>query len=200
MTALFSEVRYMSTDVYKITPEQWETFRRILTSKVRSHLGYFCADIEDLVQDTLLRFHRALDIGTLRQPGCLGAFLNGICNNVIWEYRRRLWRQLAHDTKADSGCLVAHVAGQLEIQNLIDSALENLSSRDRAVLTAFYLEEQEREAICRNMGLTDAQFRVIIFRAKERMRKFMLKSNGTSARRSGDGSVRISARPSRIHR
>ena len=164
----------MSAYVCRPSPQEWEGYRRKLTSKVRFHVGHFCSDIEDLVQETLARFHRALDDQTLRRPESMGAFLNGICNNVILEYRRRLWREVPYDSEVHPDRPAPPAADILELRNSIDLALEQLSERDRAVLTAFYLQEQEREEICRSIGVTDAQLRVIIFRAKERMRKLLV--------------------------
>lgn len=66
------------------------------------------------------------------------------------------------------------------MRDLIDGALEKLSERDRAILSAFYLQEQEKGDICRSMGVTDAQFRLIIFRAKERMRRILSQKGETS--------------------
>jgi RNA polymerase sigma-70 factor (ECF subfamily) len=68
----------------------------------------------------------------------------------------------------------------LEMRSAIDNAMESLSERDRTILTGFYLEEREKDEICRIMGLTDGQFRVIICRAKERMRKLLSDAPATS--------------------
>jgi RNA polymerase sigma-70 factor (ECF subfamily) len=170
----------MSAHAFSITPEEWESFRRKLAYKVRFHVGNFCPDIEDLVQETLTRFHRALNDKGLRQPESIGSFLNGICKNVILEYRRRLWREIPYDTERHPECSAPPPTRILEMRDTIETALESLGERDRTILTAFYLEEQEKDEICRTMGLTDAQFRVIICRAKERMRKLLLDAPATS--------------------
>jgi RNA polymerase sigma-70 factor, ECF subfamily len=59
--------------------------------------------------------------------------------------------------------------------------LRSIGKRDREVLIRFYLEEQTPERICREMGLTETQFRLIKSRAKARFgelgkRRFALKS------------------------
>ena len=46
--------------------------------------------------------------------------------------------------------------------------LKGLSSRDREILTRFYLQEESQEQICREMKLTDTQFRLLKSRAKAR--------------------------------
>lgn len=170
----------MSAHASGITPEEWESFRRKLACKVRFHLGNFCPDIDDLVQETLTRFYRALNDKALRKPESIGSFLNGICNNVILEYRRRLWREVPYDTERHPERSAPHPTRRLEMRSAIDAALESLSERDRTILNAFYLEEREKDEICGTMGLTDAQFRVIICRAKERMRKLLSDTPATS--------------------
>jgi RNA polymerase sigma-70 factor (ECF subfamily) len=170
----------MSVHVFKISTQEWEVFRRKLIYKVRFHLGNVCLDSEDLVQETLTRFQRALDADNVRQSESIGAFLNGICNNVISEYRRRLWREVAYDADAHPERPVRPVADALEMRNSIDVALGRLSERDRAILTAFYLQEQEKDEICQRMGVSDAQFRVIISRAKERMRRLLSEAHATT--------------------
>jgi DNA-directed RNA polymerase specialized sigma24 family protein len=62
-------------------------------------------------------------------------------------------------------------ADLLEAQDAIAAVLQELSSRDYAILHAFYLEEKSKEEICRELSLTDLQFRVALFRAKDRFRQ-----------------------------
>ena len=49
--------------------------------------------------------------------------------------------------------------------------LNGLPQRDREVLVRFYLREQTADEICRDMGLTETQFRLIKSRAKARYGK-----------------------------
>jgi hypothetical protein len=48
------------------------------------------------------------------------------------------------------------------------TVLSSVSDRDREILTRFYLMEQSQERICRDMNLTDTQFRLLKSRAKAR--------------------------------
>jgi DNA-directed RNA polymerase specialized sigma24 family protein len=47
--------------------------------------------------------------------------------------------------------------------------LNSIGKRDREVLIHFYLDEQSPDVICRDMGLTETQFRLIKSRAKARL-------------------------------
>jgi len=149
-----------------------ERLRLKLRYKVLYHVGHNCADVDDLVQETLARFFRAEQRGQIRNTEEFGAFINGVCRNVILEYRRRQRREPLADSDApipDTG--VRPEAEVFEMRNAIDHSLDELAERDRAILRALYLEGREKDAICRQWGMTDAQFRVVLFRAKERFRR-----------------------------
>jgi DNA-directed RNA polymerase specialized sigma24 family protein len=55
-----------------------------------------------------------------------------------------------------------------ERMEIMRGVLMGLSQRDREVLTRFYLLEQGKQQICREMRLTDTQFRLLKSRAKAR--------------------------------
>jgi len=46
--------------------------------------------------------------------------------------------------------------------------LQEISPRDREILTRFYLHGQEQDEICQEMNLTETQFRLLKSRAKAR--------------------------------
>jgi RNA polymerase sigma factor (sigma-70 family) len=51
---------------------------------------------------------------------------------------------------------------------LMSRVLESLSRRDREILVRFYLQEESQDQICREMELTETQFRLLKSRAKAR--------------------------------
>lgn len=149
-----------------------ERLRLKLRYKVLYHVGHNCPDADDLVQESIMRFLRAEQRQSIRNTDGFGAFLNGICRNVILEYRRRKRREpgLEDETPLpDPG--VRPEAESLETRQAIDSGLTELAERDRMILRGLYLEGREKEDICREWGMTDAQFRVVLFRARERFRR-----------------------------
>ena len=152
-------------------------FRQKLRTKVRYHVGRFCPDAEDLVQETLVRFLRLAAEERIRNPASLGAFLNGVCNNVILEYRRRLWREEPYEPESpqDQPATESDPA-LMETRQAVDAALAELSDRDHILLRSFYLEGKTKEEICSALSTTDATFRVALFRAKERFRKIYRKN------------------------
>jgi len=48
----------------------------------------------------------------------------------------------------------------------MQEVLRGLSAKDRRVLVGFYLQEQTQEQICRDMDLSETQFRMLKWRAK----------------------------------
>jgi RNA polymerase sigma-70 factor (ECF subfamily) len=143
-----------------------------LRYKVLYHVGHNCPDVEDLVQESIVRLIRAEQRNSIRNTEEMGAFLNGICRNVILEYHRRMRREPLADPDIpipDAG--IRPEAEVLEMRDAIDHGLAELAERDRAILRALYLDGQEKDEICRKWAMTDAQFRVVLFRAKERFRR-----------------------------
>lgn len=45
------------------------------------------------------------------------------------------------------------------------------SDRDREILFRFYIAEDEKDSICRDLGLTSLHFNRVLFRARERYRE-----------------------------
>ena len=168
---------YSDADIEKLRPK--------VRLKVGYELGYFCPDIDDVVQETLTRFLLAVKDDRLRNPEALGAFLNGISRNVILEYRRRSMREAPMpELIPEPPARGIPEAGLLEIRQAIAAGMEQLASRDRQVLTAFYLEEKTKDEILKLTGMSDENFRVVLCRAKERFRTIynqQAKHRGTSA-------------------
>jgi RNA polymerase sigma-70 factor, ECF subfamily len=155
--------------------DEIEKLRPKVRFRLAQQVGFACADLDDLVQDTLARFLVAVRQDKVRDPAFIGGFLNGICRNVVLEYRRRLVRgdsmpEIIGEPveKRLSG------AEQFEIREAIAAGMAQLSQRDREILRALYFEEKTKEEILERYNLTDQRFRVILCRAKERFRAIYL--------------------------
>jgi len=162
----------MDLSGHSLTEPDIDRLRLKLRYKVLYHLGHGCADVDDLVQETLVRFLRAEQRHLIRNTDEFGAFLNGVCRNVILEYRRRIRREPPIDPDVpipDAG--FRPDAEIFEMRDAIENGLSELAERDRAILRSLYLEGREKDDICRDWGMSDAQFRVVLFRAKERFRR-----------------------------
>jgi RNA polymerase sigma-70 factor (ECF subfamily) len=146
-----------------------------LRYKVARTLGFACPDIDDIVQETLKRYLESVKADRIHSPEAAGAFLNGICRNVISEYRRRLFRDVPMPEIVPEPPARGIPEPELfELRNEIGEGMRQLAPRDREVLRLFYLEEMPIPQILEKTGLTEANFRVVLCRAKGRFRQIYL--------------------------
>ncbi len=143
--------------------------------KVCYDVGFYCPDVDDIVQETLTRLVAADSASKIQNPESIGAFVNGICRNVISEYRRKALRnEPMPEPVPEPPARAIPESDLFELRQAIAHGLDQLGERDRKVLRAFYLEEKSRDEILRQMGMTDENFRVVLFRAKEKFRAIYL--------------------------
>ena len=149
-------------------------FGDLLTMKLRSRLRS-PALVEDARQET---FRRVLT--TLKQKGglaaaeSLGAFVNGVCNNVLFEFYRAGSRvqPLAEnhdepDTRPNSpevGIMAEEQRGRVQ------RALARLSDKDKNILRWLFFEERDKDEICRELNVDRNYLRVLVHRAKTQFR------------------------------
>jgi RNA polymerase sigma factor (sigma-70 family) len=159
----------------QFSDEDIEQLRPRVRFKVCYEVGFLCPDVDDIVQETLTRFFVASKDDKVRNTAAPGAFLNGICRNVILEYRRRTFRDepMPEVIPEPQGRRLPEV-DLFEMQDAIAAGMEQLSPRDRRILRAYYLEEKSKEEILKVTGMTDENFRVVLCRAKERFRNIYL--------------------------
>ena len=146
----------------------------MLTAKLRSRLRNAEA-VEDARQETLLRVLANIrrDNG-LRNPERLGAYVNAICGNVLLEtYRSQQRHQTSEEDAPEQADVRPNPESEFvsqERREMVRSVLEELPARDRAVLRAVFLEERDKETVCRDMGVDGDYLRVLLHRARGRFR------------------------------
>lgn len=131
--------------------------------------------IDDRVHDIFLAVLEAIRNGTLHSPDRLPAFIRTVVRrHVATAITRAVDERREHLDIAEQWSLAGmdqtpeQHAICLERAGLIRRTLEELPSRDREILTRFYLYEQTAEQICDEMGLNSTQFRLLKSRAKAR--------------------------------
>ena len=151
--------------------EDLEKLRPKVHFKVSYEVGFYCPDVDDIVQEALARFLVAAREQKIQNPLAMSAYLNGICRNVISEYRRRNLRDepMPEVVPEPPGKAIPEI-DLFELREAIARGLDQLSERDCRVLRRFYLEETSKEELLKQTGLTDENFRVVLCRAKERFR------------------------------
>jgi RNA polymerase sigma-70 factor (ECF subfamily) len=151
-------------------------FTELITLKLRSRLRA-PEMIEDVKQET---FSRALSLirsdGGLRNAERLGPLVNSICNNVLMEQYRASGRtgtledgvaERLVEVKPDAlSTVISHDTG-----DLVRRILGKLKQRDRDLLRAVFLEERDKDEVCREMGVDREYLRVLLHRAKGSFRE-----------------------------
>ncbi len=151
-------------------------FSELITLKLRSRLRSPQA-IEDVKQETFARTLVLLrSEGGIRHAERLGSLVNSICNNVLFEQYRTDGRAdpLAEETAAmlterAPGALDGMMTGETRAN--VREVLGMLSAKDRGVLKAIFLDERDKDDVCREMGVSREYIRVLLHRAKNSFRK-----------------------------
>ena len=132
-------------------------------------------ELDDKIHDILLIVVQAIRRGNLREPERLMGFVRTVVKRQVAAYidqavhSRREFEDLEEGrTVFDGGeNPEQRVISRQQIE-IMSSVLRSISRRDREILTRFYILEQSQEQICREMGLTETQFRLLKSRAKAR--------------------------------
>lgn len=166
-------------------------FSELIRLKLRSRLRSPQA-IEDVRQETFVRVFTLLRKKSgIRQPDRLGAFVNSICNNVLLEQYRSASRSTpmedGQETEIpDTSVDVAAALESREMQDKVREILEAMPERDRRVLREIFIEERDKDEVCRDFGVDRNYLRVLLHRAKQVFRTTYTKSLTARGQFAGD--------------
>ncbi len=155
-------------------------FSELIQLKLRSRLHSPQA-IEDVRQETFSRVFAALRDGKIRQPERLGAFVNSMCNNVLLEHYRTSSRDssLEEEEQEDFPAVTVDVLGALAAQQMgekVREILEEMPEKDRRLLREVFLEERDKDEVCRDFGVDRDYLRVLLHRAKQSFKALYLRN------------------------
>ncbi|MGH8226553.1 MAG: RNA polymerase sigma factor [Steroidobacteraceae bacterium] len=148
------------------------------------------ADVaQDLVQRTFLQAIKKIRAEGLTEPAKLGGYLHRTACNLATQY----WRgELSRREDAAGEALGEISDGALSLEERIDNELlarcvrelmtQLPAPRDREVLVRFYLHEEPKASVCRDMELSGLQFNQVLWRARQRF-GVILRRNGVSRAR-----------------
>jgi RNA polymerase sigma-70 factor, ECF subfamily len=141
---------------------------------------------EDLAQEAFALALRKIREGEVRQPERLAGFLCSLARNLAIEHFRRAGaRRIAGSPNEDVPSSAESPLEELlraERATLVRTVLAELpSERDRQILLRFYLAEEDKDQICKDLGLSSLHFNRVVFRARERYRDMYLKRAESSA-------------------
>ena len=130
--------------------------------------------IDDIRQETFVRVLAILqkDSG-LRQSERLGAFVNSVCNNVIMEQYRSSTRASGFEEgfdPADKNIDMDRTLVSDEAKRQVTRVMAKMPDRDRRLLKATFLDEIDKDQVCREFGVDRDYLRVLLHRAKLQFR------------------------------
>jgi RNA polymerase sigma-70 factor (ECF subfamily) len=140
-------------------------------------------DAEDLYQQTMLTVLQKIRRGALRDPERLSGFVCSVARNVTTDFvrRPRLVRPLEFEAEPRASSPdPLHQTLERESGLQVREALRGLRPRDREILRRFYLAEETKADICRQMQLESKQFDQVIFHARLRLRRIFEAPQGTA--------------------
>jgi RNA polymerase sigma-70 factor (ECF subfamily) len=161
-------------------------FTALLKLKLRSRLQSSHA-IEDACQETFARVLQVLRRdGGLRQPESLGAFVNTVCNHVLFEQYRASGRSESLDEEGAPelpavGASALDIVTARQIKDKVREILLHLPQRDRSLLKAVFLDERDRDEVCREFAVDRDYLRVLLHRAKQEFKVEYVKRVGNPA-------------------
>ena len=135
-------------------------------------------DLEDLRQEVFLRVLRSLRRGSgLERPECFGAYVNSVCNNVICEFLRDQSKAGQFDEQVpeprDPAAGIERELVSEERRQLVRTLIEEMPVKDQSLLRAVFLEERDKDFVCREQGVGREYLRVMLHRAKKRLRHLL---------------------------
>jgi RNA polymerase sigma-70 factor (ECF subfamily) len=152
-------------------------FGDLLALKLRSRLRS-PALVEDAKQETFVRV-----LSTLRgkkglaTPESLGAFVNGVCNNVLFELYRAQSRAVPlegqNEPTDDRPADAEHSLMAGEEQQRVRRALSRLPEKEQTLLRWLFFEERSKDDICSLLNVDRDYLRVLLHRAKNRFRELL---------------------------
>ena len=137
--------------------------------------------IEDVRQETFTRVLRLLGEQRIVHPDRLGAFVNSVCNNVLREHLRWDSRKIPVadgfiDAIPDTTVGVVDAIALQQMQEKVRQILDELPEKDRRLLSALFLEERDKDEVCRDFGVDREYLRVLVHRAKQSFKQHYLKA------------------------
>lgn len=132
----------------------------------------------DLLHDAIVVTLRKIAASELREPDEIAGYVYRTALNLLRNHKRNYDNRPDRQAAPESLALVAGSGMGLEAQ--IDAGMagevhrvigELRSERDRILLKRFYLDEEDKGTICRDMQLDPLHFDKVMFRARQRMRE-----------------------------
>ncbi len=133
----------------------------------------------DILQDAAVTTLEKLRSGEIAHPENVGGYLYRVALNHLRNHRRKDRSALSSADGLDELPASENDADWETVRGrqwatAARRMLEEMPvARDREVLVRFYLDDEDREKICRELRLTEEHFNRVIFRARNRFRELV---------------------------
>jgi RNA polymerase sigma-70 factor (ECF subfamily) len=130
----------------------------------------------DLINDAIVITLEHAKLGRLKQLESIGGYIFKVSMNLLRNHERSSNNR--SDLRVNSAVmdvLAEYDSDGVEaaqIRHRTQRLIELLSSaRDREIIKRFYLDEEDKQLICDELGLTPLQFTQVMSRARKRMKQ-----------------------------
>jgi RNA polymerase sigma-70 factor, ECF subfamily len=165
------------------------SFSKAIQAKLQTRLRW-PELVQDARQETFLRVLTYFRSGkTLENPASLPGFVHAVCHNVALELLRSHTRhdQIAEnapepfDTSADPEDQVVTAERKQVVRKLIG----DLPTKDRELLRRVLLNEEDKDAVSKELGVDRNYLRVLLYRARRKFKAALLESQGGGKGKTG---------------
>jgi RNA polymerase sigma-70 factor (ECF subfamily) len=158
-------------EVEALIASQYPGLRLLILSRTRNP-----ALCNDLLQEAVATTWEKWLAGQIARPDQIGGYVFQVAMNLLRNHRRSFAERTDKRVEPDAAeSLTAQESADTGLQDGIAERirvlLEELPERDRFIVKRFYLDEEDKETICREWGgLSALQFDKVIHRARGRLR------------------------------
>lgn len=162
-------------------------FSRPVQSKLRARLRS-PELVQDAYQETFLRVFTYFRSGkTLDNPASLPGFIHTVCHNIALEFLRSHTRhQQMPEDAADPVDRSVDPETRLvteERKEAVRRIIQDLPEKDRELLRRVFLNEEDKDLVCKDLSVGREYLRVLLYRARARLKAALLQSGFSRAAR-----------------
>jgi RNA polymerase sigma-70 factor (ECF subfamily) len=159
-------------------PAAMEALYNVFATGIKLHLWrqLGAQDLNDAVHDLFIVVTESIQNGEVRDPERLMGYVRTIVRRHVagqiehrLAERRTRWSVEYNPPLRDHRATPERHIMDRQIYELTLKILKALTKREQEVILRFYLRDESPAEICRAMGLTETQYRLIKSRAKQRL-------------------------------
>ena len=138
--------------------------------------------VQDGVQETFLRVLSYFRAGkTLDNPASLPGFVHSTCHNVAMELLRSHTRH-PQIPEGDPDPVDRSMDPERDLvtnerKDRVRTVLNQLSEKDRQLLRRVFLDEENKDTVCREFEVDRTYLRVLLYRARQKFRDVVMQQN-----------------------